>query len=137
MTIKINTKDMNPGIFFSWPGDGPADEGITIRSITNDKMDEFTKTTTTERTELIDNKAVKIKDFDEDAFNDLMYQYCIVTWTGIEDTAGKPIKCTDAMKMKIMREHPTLPGLINTAIALAKSEKALTAENELKNSFRS
>lgn len=137
MSLKVTMKDLNPGIFFLWPSSDPKEKGgITVRSLTDSKHREILKQTTSVDTEYIDGKPVEKKVFDEDKYNELMYDYCIVSWTGLEDD-GKPVPCTAKIKMKLMREHAVFPTIVNTCIAIAKSERAMKDKEELKNFFRS
>ena len=137
MALRLNMNDLNPGIFFLWPTSEKKEQGgITVRALTNQKRDEFLTATTTEEEDYRDGRVYVRKDEDKDTFNELTYDYCIVDWTELYDN-DKPIPCNKKNKLKLMKEHPVFPGLVNTAIAIAGSERAMREEKELKNFFRS
>jgi hypothetical protein len=139
MSLSLNMKELNPGILFHWPSNDDTEEhGIRIRSLNNAKSKEFIKEATLIDTEYEGAKPVKKETFDSDIYNSLMYDYCIVSWTGIiDENTGEYLPCTRENKIKLMEEHPAIASMVNTAIAICASERAIKDEGELKNFFRS
>ncbi len=130
--MKIAYNDPNPGVFFAFDVKHP-DEGITVRPLNDSQIKIISKETEKYETEVIDGKWVERTQTNDEKRADLVYDYCIVGWSGLTDEDGKPIECTRETKLKLMRENPNFALFVNQAIAAAGSKLALNKETELKN----
>lgn len=137
--MRIAFKNPNEGIFFYWPWPASSENtgGITVRTINGKELAAIMDACTTKTEEVNDGKIAERTEVDREMRDNLIWDYCIVDWTDLYDEDGAEIKCTQANKRKLMREHPVFPEFVNECIAVAGSRAALRADAELKNYFRS
>ena len=117
--MKLNLKNLNAGTFFAWEGelDG-SKNGITVRELSSKELRRINKETLKKNKIIFDQKGVPIEVpvFDEDKQDELIYDYCIVDWSGLEDDDGKPIPCNAKNKVKLMQEEPVFMAFVTDCI---------------------
>lgn len=134
--MKINLKDMNPGMFFVWPGESEdSKKGITVRPLNG------TISKTINKQSLISSKIKFTKagqQYKDEIYNEakrdqLIADYCIISWNGLEDEDGKAIPCTAENKDKIMNENPLLMEFVFDKINSITDYETEKEEAEVKN----
>ncbi len=130
--MNISYKVTNPGVFFPFDGKN-LDEGITVRALNDAQIKIIAKETETKEAEIIEGRWIDRIKIDDDKRSDMIYDYCIVCWKGLNDEDGTAIECTRVNKIKLMRENPNFALFVNEAIVAAGSKEALKKETELKN----
>ncbi len=112
--MKFNLKDLNPGTWFDLGGGAK----IKLKVLSSDDLRDIDKQTRKVKTEYkrpskgAPFQRFEITNEDAEARERLVWIKSIVDWKGFEDEQGKPIKCTDAMKVKLMSEGVELPGIV-------------------------
>ena len=134
-SFKVNIDNPNPGVFFGWPGNKAEDKGgITLRVLNNKELTRIDKLTTTKKKKFRGNMQYEDINIDEDLRDELIWDYCIVTWTELEnDTDGKTIKCDLANKKKLMNENLQFSMFVGECLDKLSEYEVTKDENEIKN----
>lgn len=134
--MKINLKDMNPGVFFVWPGE-PEDskKGITLRPLSGSISKNINKQSLISSKIKFTKQGQQYKDevYNEARREQLIADYCVVSWTGLTGEDDKPIPCTAENKNKIMNENPLLMEFVFDKINSITDYEAEKEEAESKN----
>ncbi len=98
--MKFNLKNLNPGTFFQF------EEGarICLRLCNADQYEKIRKQTTKKITSFKNGQKMTTEEIDDRAYNELLWDYMIVSWEGLDDDDGNPIPCTKEMKTLLMNE---------------------------------
>jgi len=134
--MKINLKDMNPGVFFPWPGEmADSKSGITVRPLNASALKRINAKTLLKEKIMLAKGGIPYKDilYDEKLKEILVADYCIVEWTGLEDDNEDPIECTPENKAMIMGEHPQLMEFVSDKIDSIPEIIKAKEETETKN----
>lgn len=103
--MKVNIEEPNPGIFFPWPGaKTDKDGGITIHALTNEMLSEIDSLTTKKKRKFRGNVPYDDITIDEKRREELMWDYCIISWENLQDNNGKELPCTAENKTFLMRK---------------------------------
>lgn len=107
--MKFNLSNLNPGTTFDI-GDGTR---LTIRLCNGAALDEIYSATTNKRE--VWKRGVRSVDVevDEARRSELIWDYSIMDWDGIEDEHGKAIPCNAENKATLMRESLVFARLVN------------------------
>lgn len=130
--MKVNFA--NSGVFFPWQGQKGKDKtGVTVRPLTTEKRAEIDSETVTEEKEYYGGLIYRDRQVDSARRMELIYDYCIVSWSGLQDEEEKEYPCTSENKLAVMRRDPALGPYI--AGCMEKAERAMIkqAETERKN----
>ncbi len=138
--MKFNLKNLNPGTWFTFPGqDEIKDEEkkakISLRIASVEEIREVRAQTTTKVVEhkllrskrgpatphtLIYNDKSRVQEKEE---QELLWDLAIVEWKNLEDSAGKPIRCSTANKLALMGGSPEFASFVAEGlVALAERE---------------
>jgi len=106
MTFKINLEELNPGTFFSFDKENP-DEGITLRVLNHEALNEISKKTQIRRSEVKGDPPTRFdymeyREGGQEKEFALTWDYCIIDWKGVVDQNGNEIPCTSENKVKLM-----------------------------------
>lgn len=101
--MKFNLKDPNPGAWFDLVEGKPEEGRICLRQLNHDAARALEKQTTKRQVEYKKGQRFEYTDSDPDLYTELLWDYCILDWQGIEDEKGKPIPCTRENKVVLMR----------------------------------
>jgi len=134
--MRINLDELNPGVFFTWPGE-PEDskKGITVRPLSGSAIKLINKQTLISSKIKFTKKGQQYTDeiYNEAKKEELIADYCIVDWKGLEGEDGKAIPCTAENKSKIMNEHPLLMEFVTDKIDSITEFQAEKEDAEAKN----
>lgn len=101
--MKVDRKDINQGIWFYYE-DSPEDSfGLQLRIPNRDKIQEMIVESSTVEEKEVNGEIITDTRVDEAKFGDLLLNYTINNWKGIEDENG-PIPCVFEEKKLIVNE---------------------------------
>ncbi len=125
--MRVDTKDLNPGVFF--PFDEEEDDespgGITIRLANGEILDVINKKCTAKKVVFRRGQRHEVIEEDEKRRSELLWEYVIMDWTGLDDEEGVPIPCTKDNKVLLMR------GSVKIASFVGNCVEKLTEDSEL------
>ena len=122
MGMKIDLDEMNPGVFFPFNPNSvdekDADEGITLRVMNGEKLDEINKVCRIKRTEVKGNPPSRFEFLDfkeggEEKEFEMTWDYCIMDWKGVVDSSGKEIPCNTKNKVRLMNGSPRFSSFVS------------------------
>lgn len=128
--MKIDTANLNPGTVFDLP-DGTGT--ITLRVLAFEDAARIRKATVKVKAEFKNGVRYEYEDTDEEKSAELMWDACIVDWTGITDANDEPVPCTPEMKKRLMRGSPEFARMVSGMLEKLKAETEKTNEADLKN----
>jgi len=102
MGTVFSLKDPNPGIWFKFDEEDPQSGEIAIRAVNQAKRKEIQSKTVKRKVEYKHGQRFEYHDTDDDVFSELLWDYVIADWKGLEDDDGKPIECTRDNKLFLM-----------------------------------
>lgn len=125
--MRIDTENLNPGVFFPFAEEEDNDDpgGITIRLANGEVLDTINKKCTKKRVEFRRGQRFEVIDEDDKRRSELLWDYVIIDWKGLDDMEGKPIPCTKDNKISLMR------GSVRVAAFVGNCIEKLTEESEL------
>lgn len=112
MGTRFSLVDPNPGVWFSFNEDDADSGRICVRVMNEAERRKIRKATTKK----ILKRGQWVEDINDDKFSEMLWDYCIVDWEGLEDDAGKPIECSRENKLKLIREHVGFQFFVSTCI---------------------
>ncbi len=125
--MRVDTENLNPGVFF--PFDEEEDDetpgGVTIRLANGEVLDTINKKCTKKRVEFRRGQRFEVIDEDEARRSELLWDYVIMDWRGLDDSEGVPIPCTKENKVNLMR------GSVKIATFVGNCVEKLTEDSEL------
>jgi len=105
MATVFSTKDPNPGVWFKFNEDDPDSGEIKIRVINAARRNEINKACNKHRVEYKHGQRFDVTDPNDDLFSQMLWEYAIVDWNGLEDDDGKTLVCTNETKLFLMQNH--------------------------------
>jgi len=104
----MKLKNLGKGSWFNFDDDDPDSGRICIRSLDGLKDREFKKECTEKKVEY-QNKGQfrhEFEVFDSEKYHELMMDYCIIDWEGLEDDDGNPLECNRKNKVELPLANP-------------------------------
>jgi len=127
--MKFDLSDLNPGVEFAWEDEAK----ITLRTCNSEKLLEITKQTTKKKVDFRQGVRVTWEETDESKQRQLIWDYCICSWSGIVDKDGNQIECSTANKMKLMNGSVKFARFVTKCLddlnAQLREEEAKASEN--------
>ena len=121
--MKFDTKDLNPGAWFTFPGKG--NEGkVCLRVCDIDVLDEIQKQTRTKGVEYKKGQRFEFHDDNPILERALTYDYCIMDWKNINDAEGKPIPCNYDMKKFLMGKSVKFSSFVADCLTKLSEDEA-------------
>lgn len=105
MATVFSFKDPNPGIWFKFDESDPNSGEVAIRAVNQAKRQEIQKKTSRKKIEFKHGGRFEVVDQNEDLFMELLWDYTIADWKGLQDDDGKAIECTTENKLFLMQNH--------------------------------
>ena len=130
--MKFNTKDLNPGVFFPFDEDKP-DDGVTLRLVNTDLMTKVNKKTVKVKTEFRRGRQIEIRNEDERLREEMIWDYIIVDWHGVENEAGETLPCNQENKYMLMRGSVWFASFIADCTEILNDQSGKMAEDSEKN----
>jgi len=138
--MRLNTKDLNPGTRFDVPND---EDGawVSLRVLDSEAGRKIRKHTTKIVRKLLPyrdegkKRAVpqlaEWEEVDNEAFTEMMWDYCIVDFGGWFNEEDEEIPCTKENKAMLMGESVLFAGFVADSLdQLGKAEETFTAEKQ-------
>jgi len=130
--MKFNTKDLNPGVFFPFDEDNPS-EGITLRLVNNEIITKVNKKTVKKKLEFRRGRQFERIDEDEKLREEMIWDYIIVDWKGVEDEDGSVLECNRENKCRLMRGSVWLAGFVADCTEILSDQAGKAQEDAEKN----
>jgi len=105
MATKFSLTDPNPGVWFKFDEFDPTSGEIRIRVLNALKREEIQKTCVKTRDIYKNGQRYAASETNDALFSEMLWDYSIVEWTGLEDDVGNPLPCDTETKVKLMREN--------------------------------
>ena len=129
--MKIDFNDLNPAVFFPW--DDGSDGGIEIRSISSRVLEEIDKKTIKKKMVIRKGQRFQEEVVDTKLRNSLMWDYCIVNWTGLKDQDDAEVPCNKENKDILMQDRPGfglfVAGCMNNLVEYESEEEEVLEKN--------
>lgn len=133
--MRIDTENLNPGVFFPFTEEEDDDDpgGITIRLANGEVLDAINKKCTKKRVEFRRGQRFEVIDEDDKRRSELLWDYVIIDWKGLDDMDGNPIPCTKDSKISLMRRSVRVAAFVGNCIEKLTDESELYEEALEKN----
>jgi hypothetical protein len=106
MATKFNIKDPNPGVWFKFDDQDPESGSISIRVANDTIIRKIDKACSKTRVEYKNGQRFEVRETNDDLYSEMLWDYVIPDWSGLEDDEGKPLECTTENKLFLMRNNP-------------------------------
>lgn len=127
MAMKFNLEELNPGTWFDL-GD---DARICLRVSNKDLLSAINKKATKQKW---DKRARQmVTETDDELSFEMLHDYCVVDWEGIEDENGKPIECAKENKVALLSKSPLFLQLVSDCLKQLNEEMEERREQAQKN----
>ena len=113
--MKFNLDNLNPGAFFPFEGDGD-EGGVTIRLANGKIIAEIDKKCTKKSVKYYRGQRHEVVDDNEELRSQMLWEYVIVDWKGLEDQEGNQIPCTKENKIKLMQGSVKFSSFIGSCV---------------------
>jgi hypothetical protein len=131
--MRFNLDDLNPAAWFDVPDD--SDNGrVQIRTCAGSDLEAIAKESTRKRVEYKKSQRFEFVDTDEDKYQRLLWDHCLVDWKNIFDGAGKKIPCTTDNKLLLMKNSISFANLIGDCLETINEDSRIFTEVAEKNS---
>jgi len=141
MATKFSLTDPNPGVWFKFDESDPESGEIRIRVLNSLKREEIQKICIKNRDIYKNGQRYVTTDTNDSLFSELLWDYCIVEWTGLEDEEGKTLTCDTDTKIRLMRENVGFSLFVGRCLELLNVEEdnrvAMIEKNSLSGSSES
>ena len=128
--MKFDLKNLNPGAFFPFDeGEG----GVTIRVANAKILEEIDKKCTKKKVEYKRGQRFETIDDDQKLRSELLWDYVIIDWEGVEDIEGNEIPCNKDNKILLMKESVKFSSFIGKCVEKLSDDEAEYAEDQEKN----
>lgn len=125
----FNMSNLNAGIKFEHPDGGD----VTIRTCSTEVLAKIGKETTKTELRFIKGLTYTVKKSDDQKQNELIWDYCIVDWSGFFDENNKPIECTTANKIRLMNQSVEFANFIAECMSKYEEQYIKNKEKTEKN----
>lgn len=105
MGTVLSLREPNPGFWFKFDEDDQDTGEVCIRAINQAKRHEIQKRSTKKRIEYKNQGRFEVTDQNEELFMEMLWDYTIADWKGLQDDEGKSIECTTENKLFLMQNH--------------------------------
>ncbi len=121
--MKFNLDDLNPAAWFDIPDD--VDGGrVQLRVCTGGDLEDIIKKTTRKKVEYKRGQRFEYIEADDQRHQELLWDFCIVSWKNIFDANGKKIPCTKENKLLLMKHSIAFANFIGKCIEQLNSDTA-------------
>jgi len=118
MSTVFSLKDPNPGAWFKFDEEDPESGEISVRAVNQAKRKDIQNKTVKRKVEYKHGQRFEFQDSNEDLFSELLWDYVIADWKGLEDDDGKPIECTTANKIFLMQNNVGFAAFVGKCMEL-------------------
>jgi hypothetical protein len=101
--MRFNMQDLNPPTRFLFDESDPDGGWIEIRRCNGDALDSIREKTIKRRVEFRRGQRFEVTDVDDRLYSEMVWDYSITGWNGLEDENGVPIPCSKETKAALMR----------------------------------
>jgi len=129
MVMKIDLKNMNPGMTIYFDDEDIKGGYVILRVLSGEKLEEITNRCRQKRIEVKGTPPTRFEYLDfkkggEEKEFELTWDYCLIDWEGVIDANGAAIPCTPENKVFLMKGSPkfskfVMDGVRKVATALS------------------
>ena len=120
----------NEGTFFSFPGESG---GVSVRVCAGKDIDLINKRTKKVRFEYKKGQRFEITEVDNELYQKLLWDFCIVSWIDVQDAEGNALPCTPENKMLLMNSSNAFATFVTDALEKVDLAQQKVLEDESKN----
>lgn len=131
--MRFNLTDLNPGTVCPLDPQDPDAGSITLRTLNSETLADIERKTRTRRVEYRRGQRHEVVDVNEALHSELLWDYAIVGWDGIEDENGVPIPCTRENKVTLMNGSPVFARIVGDLLDQLTEARIQRAESAEKN----
>jgi hypothetical protein len=117
--MKFDFKNLNPGVWFEYEDKSFS---VEVRICAGQDLERIFKATQKTRVEYKRDSRFEYLDIDHDKRDEMMWDFIIIDWKGIEDGAGKPLPCTTENKVALMKGSVLFTNFIGECVELLSSD---------------
>lgn len=129
--MKFDLDDLNPPVWFEMPGDSGGK--LAVRVCAGEDLERIRKKTVKKRSEYRRGQRFEFTETDEAKENELIWDHCIVDWSGLLDKNDKKIKCSTENKILLMRKSAFFSGFLAKCLETLSQDMAGHIESAEKN----
>ena len=131
MATVFSLRDPNPGVWFKFDETDPESGEIRIRAMNNEQRKKLQKECNKKRVEYKHGQRFEVTDVNDDKFSELLWDYWIVEWNGLEDDDRTPLLCGPETKAKLMQTNVGFAQFVGKCLELlAEQEEERVARIE-------
>ena len=125
--MKFNLDDLNPGAFFPFEDNEESDDkgGVTVRLANGKIIANIDKKCTKKSVKYHRNQRHEVIEEDDELRSQMLWDYVITDWVGLEDNEGQEIPCTKENKIKLMQGSVKFSGFVGNCV------EQLTADSDM------
>ena len=132
--MRFNLAELNPGVWFDLNPDDPSAGRICLRPANAEFLERAQKLAVRKRVEWKKGFGrTEWEESDNDKYRELLWDYCIVDWEGIEDENGNPIPCTTEHKLLLLTHSVTLLNIVRKCLDVLNEQEEQRLESLEKN----
>lgn len=114
--MKLNLSNLNPAAFFPFDEDEEGSGGVYLRLATGEILEKIRKKTTKKRVEFRRGTRHEVEETNDSKHSELLWDYVIDDWKGLEDESGAEIPCTTENKVMLMQKSVKFSGFIGNCV---------------------
>ena len=130
--MKFNLDDLNPGAFFPFEDDDDKG-GVTIRLANGKVIAEIDKKCTKKSVKYHRGQRHEITEDNEELRSQMLWDYVITGWAGLEDNEGMEITCTKENKIMLMQGSVKFAGFVGDCVEQLTADSNIHDEELEKN----
>ena len=130
----IDLKDPNPPIKMSLGKDKKDEAFVMLRPASGAVLEKIRKKTYTRKFKNVRGVIHEYFDIDEDAYDFLLWGYCLTGWGGIEDADGTTIEYDPKVAVNLIKESPYFNEILGEKLDKVKEIIEKRAKAAKKNS---
>jgi len=134
MVMKIDLKNMNPGVTFYLHDADIKGGHIILRVLSGEKLEEITNRCRQKRIEVKGSPPTRFEYLDfkkggEEKEFELTWDYCLIGWEGVVDANGVAIPCTPENKVFLMKGSPKFSTFVMSCVKKVNAEMLIYQED--------
>lgn len=115
--MKLNLSELNPAVFFPFDEDDEDNKGgVYLRLATGEILEKIRKKTTKKKVEFRRGQRFEVEETNDAKHSELLWDYVIHDWKGLEDENGDEIPCTTENKAMLMKKSVKFSGFIGNCV---------------------
>jgi len=128
--MRFDLDNLNPGVWFEFDDKSFS---VEVRMCAGQDLESIFKKTQKERVEYKRNGRFEYLDIDHDKRDEMMWDFIVVSWKGIEDGKGKQLPCTTETRKKLMKGSVLFANFIGECLEKLNADSDMILQDKEKN----